>query len=112
VSCGEVWKYHIIWPVSGFSATTERAFIWENGVMQEIAPPTGYSFAGAFDISSSGRIAGKIGNTSPIAAVYDHGTWTILPSNDGQANFALAINPHGDAVGFADSGPACWIRTP
>jgi probable HAF family extracellular repeat protein len=93
-------------------AGTERAFIWENGVMQEIAPPPGYAFARALDISDSGRIAGAIGNVNPIAAVYDNGTWTILPSNDGQANFAEAINGRGDAAGFADSGPALWVRTP
>jgi len=92
--------------------STQRAFIWDNGVMSEIAPPSGYRFAGAFDISDGGRIVGEIGNTIPIAAVYDRGTWSILPSNDGQASFALAINGRGDAAGFADSGPSLWVRTP
>jgi probable HAF family extracellular repeat protein len=99
--------------VVGFSrniqAGTVRAFIWEDGVMRELAAPPG-AFAWAEDINNRGQVAGTVNPTShPRAAV--HNGDIFEPFGGTEASQALAINSRGDVAGVSDAAAALWVRT-
>ena len=99
--------------VVGWSAAPpvgdQRAFLWENGVMQDLgALDKGRSEA--WSINNSGQIVGSLigphGKYYPF--LWENNAMVQLPGGEG---YALSINDQSQAVGHSDStnnGPCMW----
>lgn len=82
---------------SAFNGTVMNAFLYANGVMQELAP-AGALFAAAYDINSVGVAVGVADN---IAVMFTGGVATRLGTLGGSSSVAWRINEASYAVGYA-----------
>ena len=93
---------------------TERAVIWENGVVRDLMPATGYMWARAYDINSSGVVAGIAATTAGIFVPF---VWSPssgfreLPRFPGATESgATAINDAGVVAGYSDRSAVIWVN--
>lgn len=96
---------------------TDRAFLWQNGVMTELAGLSPHAFR-IFNyvngINSAGQVVGQswTDNRSGQATLWNHGVATALEDlpemPPGQESIALAISPSGKVVGSAGGRAVLW----
>jgi probable HAF family extracellular repeat protein len=90
------------------SDSYQRAFIWQAGVMSQLATPAPYLASAANSINNARQIVGYVQNAdfSFSAALWQNQTLTILnqqidPGSGWQVENAMSINDAGQIVGFA-----------
>jgi len=78
-----------------------RAFVWENGVLQELGVLTGHTYSAAFGINEAGEVVGRSGEGSVSRAfLWDQETLADLGVLAGDASSsALDVNDSGQVVG-------------
>lgn len=95
-----------------------HAFLWKKGAFRDLGTFDGRS-ASASDINGAGRIVGGVDPFESLRRGYTHkdGVTTLLPMlPGGRTNEALAINKHGDIVGWSEGArlrvnrPTLWIK--
>ncbi len=92
--------------VADTSNSSPHAFLWDNGVMQELADYKTYALAINDSSQVVGWSMGPQGHTYPF--IWENGTMTELAGGEGQA---YAINNNGQIVGHSDStsnGACIW----
>jgi probable HAF family extracellular repeat protein len=91
-------------PANGFS----HAFVWQNGVMTDLAPLPGI-YSSAVAINDAGQIAGtSVGGDIPVshAVIWQNGAMVDLGSLiPGGSSGATDINALGQVTGWADTAP-------
>lgn len=100
------------------SSSEDRAFVWTNGSVQFLLPPSGHTVSGAYAINDSGVVVGGSSNTSTSGAAVcwsgDPATPVVLSTEVGVAfSVAHGINASGQMVGVnQDSGRAYSWSSP
>ncbi|HPF99471.1 MAG TPA: DUF3466 family protein [Kiritimatiellia bacterium] len=82
-----------------------RAFLWDNGVMQDLGTLPGGVIAEARDINESGRVVGWSDTTNNAGGTrgftWDGAVMTELGTLGGQSSRAYGMNEGGETVGWA-----------
>ena len=96
------------WALDTNSVT--RAFLWKNGVMQDLGTLPGGTTAEAQDINESGRIVGGSDTTNNGSGYrgfsWDGGVMTELGTLGGQSSRAYGMNDGAETVGWAMTNSA------
>lgn len=97
-----------------------RAFLWDNGVMQDLGTLPGGTTAEAQDINESGRIVGGSDTTNGVSGYrgfsWDSGVMTELGTLGGTSGRAYGMNEGNESVGWAMTNnatdPMACLYTP
>jgi probable HAF family extracellular repeat protein len=94
---------------SGFD---RRAFLWQNGVRQDLGALPGHTSSQGRGINEAGQVAGWSGTTDGLlsrAVLWDDGTIRDLGALAGDVSSqALGINAAGQVVGWSGSRAFLW----
>jgi probable HAF family extracellular repeat protein len=82
-----------------------RAFLWENGVRQDLGALPGHASGTALDVNQGGQIVGWSGTVDGVvsrAFLWENGVMQDLGALSGDVNSqALSINTSGQVVGWS-----------
>ncbi len=93
---------------SSIATTDPRAFLWENGVMEDLGDlngPAGYKWSDAYDINNKGQIVGRsmTPNGHQHAFLWEERVMIDLGTLYGGESRACSINEKGQIAGYAYS---------
>ena len=95
--------------------SASEVVVWHDRVPTELPPPPAGTYLRVAGINNRGDVVGRAAFTELSAAyAYIGGVYHVLPSPARYATDAIAINDHGDVVGYASNGitPAQVILWP
>jgi probable HAF family extracellular repeat protein len=87
------------WSYAGPVVPMHHGFIYRNGTIEDLGVPSGFTQSNVNALNNSGM---AVGDTNVNPAVYDHGTWTVLPVQ----GTLLDVNEGGMAAGSYRFGNA------
>ena len=101
--------------VVGLSGVNDHAFLYSNGVMQDLGTLPGGGISFAYGISNNGQVVG-VSTTSLNAAhafLYSNGIMQDLGTLGGASSFAYGVNNSGQVVGYSqitsDNNPHAFL---
>ena len=96
------------------SSSLDRPVVWENGVIRDLLPASGYTWGRAYSINSVGQVVGDVGTTAGIMVPF---VWSAasgfkqLPIIPGSTNSdASAINDAGVIAGYSGRSAVIWVN--
>ncbi|MDG4763101.1 hypothetical protein O7632_03090 [Solwaraspora sp. WMMD406] len=86
-------------------SSTNHTYRWQAGRLTLLAPPPGFTRFTVGDINERGTVVGTAwaGDGTSQAAVWRHGTFTLIDRIAGRAAYGMSINDWGTVYGTSES---------
>jgi uncharacterized membrane protein len=96
------------------SSGPDQPVMWENGVIRNLMPATGYTIGRSYNINSNGTVVGWVARSAGgiFPFVWSAGSgFKELPVPPGMMNSgATAINDAGVIAGYIDESAVIWVN--